>query len=87
MVNAQKRACLADFGLTRILTEFSSSGPGDPGGTVAWMSPEMLWPEEFDLKDAKPTKESDVYALGILIYEVRTFLPGSLQLHIEAKGK
>jgi serine/threonine protein kinase len=35
------------------------------------MSPEMLWPERFGVKDAKATKESDVYALGILIYEVR----------------
>ena len=52
-----------------------------------WMSPELLWPEEFDLKDAKPTKESDVYALGILIYEVRAFLVGPLQLHVETKGE
>ena len=34
------------------------------------MSPELLLPEEFDLKDGRPTKSSDCYALGMVIYEV-----------------
>jgi len=41
------------------------------GGSYPWMSPELL---DFDFDDAreqKPTKESDIYALGMLIYEVR----------------
>lgn len=62
---------MADFGLTRILAEFTRSGPEESRGTVVWMSPEMLRPEDFNIEDAKPTKGSDVYALGILIYEVR----------------
>lgn len=65
--------CLADFGLTRIIAEFTSTGTNDPAGTIVRMSPELLWPDIFDLKDARPTKESDTYALGILIYEVRPF--------------
>jgi hypothetical protein len=34
------------------------------------MSPELMWPEKFNFKDSKPRKASDVYALGIVIYEV-----------------
>lgn len=40
------------------------------GGTVRWMSPELLNPESFGLENSYPTKESDYYALGMVIYEV-----------------
>jgi hypothetical protein len=34
------------------------------------MSPELLDPERFGSKNSRPTKESDCYALGMVIYEV-----------------
>ena len=34
------------------------------------MSPELLDPDQFGFKDSRPTKESDCYALGMVIYEV-----------------
>ena len=34
------------------------------------MSPELFDPDEFDLKDGRQTKESDCYALGMVVYEV-----------------
>jgi len=34
------------------------------------MSPELLDPDKFGLEDSRPTKESDCYALGMVIYEV-----------------
>lgn len=34
------------------------------------MSPELLDPDQFGFKDSKPTKQSDCYALGMVIYEV-----------------
>jgi len=36
------------------------------------MSPELLDPDQFGYKDSRPTKESDCYALGMVIYEVLT---------------
>jgi len=39
------------------------------GGSYPWMSPELL--DLDDAREHKPTKESDIYALGMLIYEVR----------------
>jgi hypothetical protein len=40
------------------------------GGTHGWMSPELLQPKSFCLEGVKPTKESDCYALGMVVYEV-----------------
>ena len=34
------------------------------------MSPELLHPEHFGLTKSRPTKESDCYALGMVVYEV-----------------
>jgi serine/threonine protein kinase len=34
------------------------------------MSPELLDPDQFGFKDSRPTKESDSYALGMVILEV-----------------
>lgn len=38
------------------------------------MSPELLDPDSFGLKKIRPTKPSDCYALGMVIYEVLTGL-------------
>jgi len=51
------------------------------GGTISWMSPELLDPERFGLKKSRPTKESDCYALGMVIYEV---LSGQIPFHPSA---
>ena len=43
------------------------------GGTVRWMSPELLDPERFGMlgpEGYRPTRQSDSYALGMVIYEV-----------------
>ena len=34
------------------------------------MSPELFYPENFGLTDSRPTKHSDCYALGMVMYEV-----------------
>ena len=39
-------------------------------GTFRWMSPELLDPPRFR-SSGRPTRESDCYALGMVIYEVR----------------
>ena len=56
------------------------------GGTTRWMSPELLDPERFGSSDERPTKQSDCYAFGMAIYEVRTDvdvpLSETLYLHV-----
>jgi serine/threonine protein kinase len=71
LVDRNNRALLAGFGLTSLASDnrtFISSCM--QGGTIKWMSPELLDPEMFGLKKSHPTKESDCYMLGMVIYEV-----------------
>jgi len=39
--------------------------------SVAFMSPELLVPEEFGKKDVIPTSQSDIYAFALFALEVR----------------
>ena len=42
------------------------------GGTPLYMAPELLCPVKFGEESARPTKPGDIYALGMVIYEVLT---------------
>jgi len=44
------------------------------GGSVTFMSPELLIPEEFGKKDVIPTPQSDIYGYGMVIFQVRAGL-------------
>lgn len=72
LINKHGHACLADFGLTAIAPDpaFSSTSSSKAAGTTRWMSPERLDPTQFSVKDSGPTKESDCYALGMVVLEV-----------------
>ena len=73
LIDRDCRARLADFGLLTMVSDQStciSSWTG--GGMIPWMSPELFDPERFGLAESRPTKESDCYALGMVIYEVLT---------------
>jgi len=85
LVNQRFRACLADFGLSTIAgVECRASDTASlasvvsktslvsftAGGTARWMSPELLDPDRFGNGGRRPTKRSDCYALGMVIYEV-----------------
>ena len=88
LINKDRRACIADFGLTTITGVASHAGSEaswtslisndtlvsfTAGGTQRWMSPELLDPERFGMPESegnRPTRQSDCYALGMVIYEV-----------------
>ena len=71
LIGNDGHACLADFGLLTILSDESTITSTAGGATTAqWMSPELLYPNKFGLKDSHPTRASDCYALGMTIYEV-----------------
>jgi serine/threonine protein kinase len=57
---------MADLGTDTLSNSFLFSA-----GTTRWMSPELLHPEHFN-SDGRLTRESDCYALGMVIYEVKT---------------
>jgi len=81
LIDKHRRACIADFGLSTIVSVDTHLDSGllavsrtdslmsfISGGSFPWMSPELL--DQDDTYELRPTKESDVYALGMLIYEV-----------------
>ena len=71
LINNSGHACLADFSLLTIASDQSSiMSSCTEGGTFHWMSPELLDPGMFGLDKIYLTKESDCYALGMVVYEV-----------------
>ena len=81
LVNKTGHARLADFGLLTIISDpanLLSSSSHTQAGTVRWMSPERIAPEQSGFENGHPTKSSDCYALGMVIYET---VSGNLPFH------
>ncbi|MGD0088381.1 MAG: protein kinase [Planctomycetota bacterium] len=68
LIDASGRAMVTDFGLARnVEVESSLTQAGDVLGTPAYMSPEQAAGRVADVEE-----RSDVYALGVLLYEMLT---------------
>lgn len=70
------RAKICDFGLSQVRTESSrlfsrapQSLPGRAVGTLAWMAPELLMPPQ-EGECTRFSKQSDIYALAIVFWEL-----------------
>ena len=71
LIDNSSHACLADFGsLTITSDELTITSSVPYGGAIRWTSPELLDPEGFGFTESCPTKESDCFALGMVVYEV-----------------
>jgi len=65
LIDGDGKACLADFGLSRILEPISEHFP--IGGTFRWTAPELLHHGE-----SRETPASDVYSFACTCYEIYT---------------
>ena len=75
MIDKDGNARLADFGLLTIVSDSThpaTTTSSEGSGTMRWMSPELLDPYQFGSENGRSTKESDCYALGMVILEVLT---------------
>ena len=77
LIDQDCRPRLADFGLLTIVSDaaISTSGSCVEDWAPRWMSPELLNPDMFGFKESRPTKESDCYALGMVVLEVLSGRP------------
>ena len=67
------RACLADFGFMTMVLDSNkpmSCSAQLEGGTITFMSPELLLPSMFGIKNSIPNPEADIYAFGLVIFQV-----------------
>lgn len=65
MIKAGNYAKLMDFGIARLETATRLTAHNKVIGTVEYMAPELL-------KGKEPSKASDLYAVGVMIYEMLT---------------
>ncbi len=71
LVNAEGQVKLLDFGIAKILAPETESLSGDPTATLfRALTPRYASPE--DLRGLAPTTGSDVYSLGVILYELLT---------------
>ena len=63
-------AILAEFGFTRVKTIPESVSMEQ--STTPYIAPELLLPSKYGLEKGVPSKEADVYALGVTVYQVLT---------------
>ena len=71
LIDSDSHARLAGFSLITLFPEQSVPlSSYVASGTTRWMSPELLDPGEPGPSRGHPTRESDCYGLGMVIYEV-----------------
>ncbi|KAH9832157.1 kinase-like domain-containing protein [Rhodofomes roseus] len=73
LIDEQGRARLADFGLTAMthdLHALNAITPLSIVGSLRWTAPEILDPESAGLEKARPSKASDVFSTGMVMWEV-----------------
>ncbi len=66
--NAMGEPILTDFGIVKLLGEATLTAVGVSIGTPLYISPEQV-------RGVQPTKESDIYSLGIMLYEMYVGAP------------
>lgn len=61
LLGTHDEVLLSDFGIALMISGSRRQGPQDVAGTITYMAPEQLL--------GHPTKASDQYALGVVVYE------------------
>ncbi len=69
IISSDQVAKITDFGIARALSSTSS----DQTSELVWGSPQYMAPEV--ISGALPTPQSDVYSIGIVLYEIFTNQP------------
>lgn len=68
MLSPQGQPILMDFGVAKMLGEVQHTATGAVVGTALYMSPEQA-------RGERPDERSDIYSLGVMLYEMITGVP------------
>ncbi|KDQ56518.1 hypothetical protein JAAARDRAFT_132211 [Jaapia argillacea MUCL 33604] len=82
LVGKDRSARLADFGLATLAytSPTLQTATSRSGGTIRWMAPELFQSEQ-DRDSSRPSFKSDIYALGMVMYEIFTGKLPFFELH------
>ncbi|KAI0728846.1 kinase-like domain-containing protein [Fomitopsis betulina] len=76
LIDEHGRACLSDFGLSTVMYDCHTLNTitqiSNFSSSLRWTAPEILDPEKFGLSSAVPSREGDVYAFAMVMWEVFT---------------
>ncbi|KZT10273.1 uncharacterized protein LAESUDRAFT_747675 [Laetiporus sulphureus 93-53] len=76
LVDETSHARLSDFGLAAVIYDSDTvnlmTTSSCDHGSIRWMAPELLFPEQVGLKSARQTFQSDVYSLAMVMWEIFT---------------
>ncbi|PCH36500.1 kinase-like protein [Wolfiporia cocos MD-104 SS10] len=72
LIDDDGHACLGDFGVSRkkLSYSYATVSVSATAKTLQYTAPERIDPEGYGLSHERLTKESDVYALSILMWEI-----------------
>jgi serine/threonine protein kinase len=87
LIDESGHARLADFGLTMMLNMTRTIGKTQGAGSLRWMAPELLDPDAYEIPETEAgitTKQSDIYALAITIWEVMSHYGFSTMLTLHS---
>ena len=70
LIDSEGCARLTGLNLVTIVSERSNTAATLSGDKIPWMSPELLESVMSNSIESRPTKKSDCYSLGMVIYEV-----------------
>lgn len=80
MIDDKGKARLATAGRSSVVAEHNVLTPGQTRSTsgeyvsnLRYSAPEIQWLEAYEVNKPPITKESDVYGMAMVIYEVRTY--------------
>ncbi len=73
LVTPEQQIKVADFGIARALQKEALDLEEDTEEKVVWGSPHYISPEQATGK--RPTPASDVYSIGVILYEMLTGVP------------
>ncbi|EMD39725.1 hypothetical protein CERSUDRAFT_92218 [Gelatoporia subvermispora B] len=72
LVNQSREACISDFGLAAMHYSSKLVTMSLTAGSVRWMSPELIDPEQYGVRRAEATPFSDIYDLSMVLWKMFT---------------